>query len=429
MDALGSIRYRSRKLWKKLSSRYLKKANGAEYTASTPFGKRQFAVGGATFRKTFSDDGKGAAQAELNARAIFGEKPWMTPILASGDGWMDLPQLPESSRLDRIVPQLELKHRQEIARCAMHALFDMFVEGYAHRDFHAENLFWHDGQLLVIDFESMATYPVEKRPPFESSYDLTGEGLESPDGTVNACYTKASSAVPLETLLGVPLREALKYLEQDLKNELHDASLTFKAKNRRHTCGAQRTYNSFALPYLGVDPSVAQRRTDSRLAKFGVREADISGKTVLDIGSNIGGILFELQKFRPRRCEGIEFDSSKVSVARRVAAYNGLNNTVFQQRNIDNTSSQDIEEMFDVVFCLAVIEHVERRQHLYDLLGQVTRNVLFFEGNAATDPQEVIASLRKAQFSEVEYLGFSDDDCLARNNVRPIFKATKASTP
>jgi SAM-dependent methyltransferase len=300
----------------------------------------------------------------------------------------------------------------------------MFCEGYAHRDFHASNAFWQEGQLFVIDFEAMAMYPDGARPPFEESYDLTGKGLPSPHQTRNACYTRPDSELSFETLLGIPLGETLGQLKQDLKDELHAASRTFQSKSGRHTCNAQRTYNSFSLPYLSVEPHVAQRRTDRRMESFGVSQADISGKAVLDIGSNIGGVLFELQKFAPDRCEGIEFDPNKVAVARRVAAYNGLNNIVFHNRNIDQISAEDVET-FDVVFCLAVIEHVERRQHLYELLAKVTRSVLYFEGNSNTDPEEVVTSLKMVGFADVKHLGFSDDDHLAELNRRPIFKAVK----
>jgi SAM-dependent methyltransferase len=428
MDPLGSIKYRSRKLWRKIRSTYIKTAKGADHVGRRSFGKREFTNGFPTFRKTFStgDDGLAGFKAELAARDVFGEKPWMTPILARGDDWIELPHFPDSSRLDRLAPTLSAKTRRECARQAIRALFDIFAEGYAHRDFKAANLFWHEDQLFIIDFETFVPYPTGGRPSFEESYDLTGHGLESPYRTANACFRKAGTSSPsLETLLGVSVAECLEDLKRELKDQLREASLTFQAKNRRHTCDAQRTYNSFTLKYLSIEPDVAQRRTHKRFEKFGILPADISSKTVLDIGSNIGGVLFELQKFGPQQCEGIEFDSNKVTIARRVAAFNGLNNVSFHNRNIDQTDVADIGKTFDVVFCLAVIEHVERRQHLYELLGKVTKGVLYFEGNYTTDPQEVIRCLQGVGFEKAEYLGFSDDDCLPRNNIRPIFKATK----
>ena len=77
------------------------------------------------------------------------------------------------------------------------------------------------------------------------------------------------------------------------------------------------------------------------------------------------------------------------------------------------------------MFCLAVEAHVKNVARLYDFLGGVTKGVLYFEGNSNTDVMQVQARLSAQSFSQIEYLGMSDDDYLARNNCRPLFIARK----
>lgn len=48
--------------------------------------------------------------------------------------------------------------------------------GVAHRDIHVENLFYQDDQICLVDLE----YLEEDHQSLEKSYDLTGQGLESP---------------------------------------------------------------------------------------------------------------------------------------------------------------------------------------------------------------------------------------------------------
>jgi hypothetical protein len=349
----------------------------------------------------------------------------MPPVLAQGERWFAIPYFPDETRLDRIAPALSSSTRREIARQAMSILFDIFLQGYAHRDFHGKNLFWVDGQLYVIDFESLAAYPEEPRSAFPLSYDIIGAGLDSPYHTGQMCYCRSNSATALERLLRVPFADALEQLQRDLKNELRKASLAFKTKDARHICKAQRIYGSFTLPHLSVSKEEAQRHSARRLERFGVTAAVLRGKSLLDLGSSVGAMTFESQKFQPGRCVGVEYDDEKVTVANKVAAYNGLNNVHFLHADIDQLTVDDVSGSFDLVYCLAISEHVANKNRLFRLLGETTRQLVFFEGNATTDPRDVETKLFKSGFREVRVLGISDDDCRAENNRRPLLVGFK----
>jgi hypothetical protein len=145
----------------------------------------------------------------------------------------------------------------------------------------------------------------------------------------------------------------------------------------------------------------------------------------MDFGSNIGGMLFSIQKYNPRNCLGIEYDPDKVLVAQQIAAYNGLNNVKFIQGDIDLTNIQDLGGPRNVVFCLAVEAHVKNPKRLFELLSQATTEILYFEGNSTTKPKQAKKALLNAGFRKVRVLGKSRDDVIASNNCRPLLIATK----
>ena len=106
--------------------------------------------------------------------------------------------------------------RQRVARDAVAILYEIFLQGRAHCDFHGRNLFWVDDQLHVIDFEHMQQYAPGARPLFRESYDLIGQGLQSPGHTENMCYIATPiDGSALQSTLGVPLAVALDLFEKD----------------------------------------------------------------------------------------------------------------------------------------------------------------------------------------------------------------------
>ncbi|MCH7884180.1 MAG: methyltransferase domain-containing protein [Planctomycetes bacterium] len=379
-------------------------------------------------QKTFenSEVGLTCLEREFAARELFSECPWIPPIVRKGPNWFILPFYDSETRLDRVALDLDEEQRRRVAEQTVKILFDIFLAGCAHRDFHSGNLFLVNGQILVTDFEVFEPYPEGARPAFPVSYDIVGRGLESPFGTKNMCYTADDPyKMSLKHVLGIPIDQVLAEMRNELKEDLRAASATFQARRKRHECQAQRIYASFTLPYFTITKQEAQRDCALRLDRFGIRAEGLQGKKILDLGSNVGGMLFEAQKLNPGRCLGVEYDRDKVDVATKIAAYNGLNNVSFMQANIDTLKVQTLGGSFDTVFCLAIEAHVKRTQDLYRLLSLVTRETLYFEGNSKTDPTIVEAQLRKNGFAHVEFPGLSDDDCLAANNCRPLLVARK----
>lgn len=377
-------------------------------------------------KKTFTTatPGRIAFANELRANRQFSHMPWFTPWVERGLHWFVTPMYPRESRLDLVARNLTDDQRTELAGRALSIILDLLVLGFAHRDFHAGNLFVVDGQLKVTDFETLVPYPEGSRPGLADCYDVTGKGLESPWQTGNMGYS-SDNPMSLANVLNVDLRAAKSRLASILKEQLHDASLSFQKSQGRHTCNQGSIYNTINLPGLTISPEEAQRNCGKRYHQFGITAEVIAGKRMLDLGSNIGGMLFEAQQFDPGECRGVEYDAAKVMVSNRVVSFCNLANVRFEQGDIDKITVKSVNGPYDVVMCLAVEAHVKKPRRMYRLLGELTREVLYFEGNSTTDITVAEKCLRAAGFSKIENLGLCDDDSLPENNCRPILRAFK----
>jgi 2-polyprenyl-3-methyl-5-hydroxy-6-metoxy-1,4-benzoquinol methylase len=225
--------------------------------------------------------------------------------------------------------------------------------------------------------------------------------------------------------LHIPAEIALEEFKAALKNRLRKACATFAKSRGRHVCKAGRIYSSFVLPFFSVWPEEAQRNSALRLHELQVQPDAIRGKRILDLGSNVGGMLFSLQDYGPGDSIGVECDPDKVLLTNQIAALNGLKNVTFVQADIDCVNGPLHREGFDTTFCLAVVEHLKKPDRLMHLLAEVTTNHLYFEGNSTTDPTWVQDILTHEGFRQVTYLGRSHDDCIPENNCRPVFHARK----
>lgn len=211
-----------------------------------------------------------------------------------------------------------------------------------------------------------------------------------------------------------------------LKDELRQASASFRKKTARHQIRSRDAiYCAFSTPHFTVARSEAQRDAAQRLRRFGISEAEVAGRRVLDLGCNNGAMLFQLSNLAPASGLGVEYDPDKVDLAKRIATFARIDGLEFRVGDLDHLEAADLPGPFDIVFCLAIEAHVQRPAHLYDLLGAVTRGNLYFEANSPAATDDVLAELRRVGFTEIRHLGACDDDIRPSNNRRPLFTAIR----
>lgn len=213
--------------------------------------------------------------------------------------------------------------------------------------------------------------------------------------------------------------------DSDLKARTIETSRSFRRRAGRHYPRTPDVaYCAFTTPNFTVHRSESQRDASVRFRNFGLDEGVLRGKRVLDLGSHIGAMLFQATNYSIAEGLGIEFDYDKVKIAREIAELSQLNNLSFRQGDLDALVAEELGT-FDITFALAVEGHLQKPERLYALLGEVTKERLYFEGNMACDVKAVMEILRNVGFSQVEFLGLCSDDIVPGNNRRPMLRAVK----
>lgn len=105
--------------------------------------------------------------------------------------------------------------------------------------------------------------------------------------------------------------------------------------------------------------------------------ADLSGRTVLDIGCNAGYYSIEMKRRGADRVVGIDFDETYLAQARFAAEVLGAD-IEFRQLSVYDVAK--LREKFDVVLFMGVFYHLRHPLLALDLIHEhVARNLLVFQ--------------------------------------------------
>lgn len=105
--------------------------------------------------------------------------------------------------------------------------------------------------------------------------------------------------------------------------------------------------------------------------------ADLTGKSVLDIGCNAGFYSVEMKKRGASRVLGIDFDLEYLAQARFVAEVQGLN-IEFRQLSVYDVAK--LHETFDIVLFMGVLYHLRHPLLALDLIYEhVARDTMVFQ--------------------------------------------------
>jgi tRNA (mo5U34)-methyltransferase len=107
--------------------------------------------------------------------------------------------------------------------------------------------------------------------------------------------------------------------------------------------------------------------------------ADLSGKSVLDIGCNAGFYSIEMKRRGARRVLGIDSDERYLAQARLAAQVLGLDDDVEFAR-LDVYDVGTLDEKFDLVIFMGVLYHLRHPLLALDLIREhVARDMLLFQ--------------------------------------------------
>ncbi len=184
-----------------------------------------------------------------------------------------------------------------------------------------------------------------------------------------------------------------------LSGENCDAQQILNLLNYTKTSGSPYNGQDFPAGYHTLDIKnfhlAGQRHPKER---FGLVPFDFTGKTVLDIGSNQGGMLFNIAD-KISHGVGIDYDRRVVNAANRIRSYTETRNLDFYVFDLEKDDLALIEDFLpggrvDIVFLLAVCMWTKNWKSVIDVAAKVSKNILF-ESNG--DPEQ--------QKAQIAYLG------------------------
>jgi len=129
-------------------------------------------------------------------------------------------------------------------------------------------------------------------------------------------------------------------------------------------------YQKIELPY-GLSTPGFDRSYVTKLAL----DRDLSGKTFLDVGCGEGYFVFEALKRGASKAVGIDLNSTRIKVAKKIAKILGLPGEFY----VGNLEEMDFKEKFDIVFALNILHQVNNPIAVIEKLMSITREKLVFE--------------------------------------------------
>ncbi len=134
--------------------------------------------------------------------------------------------------------------------------------------------------------------------------------------------------------------------------------------------------------------------------------ADLTGKTVLDIGCNGGFYSIEMKRRGAARVLGIDSDDEYLAQARFAAEVNGME---IEFRKLSVYHVGDLREKFDVVIFMGVLYHLRHPLLALDLLHEhVTRDLMVFQSllRGPEEPPEIAEDYPFSETSVFEEPGY-----------------------
>lgn len=151
---------------------------------------------------------------------------------------------------------------------------------------------------------------------------------------------------------------------------------------------------------------------------------DFSGKSVMDIGCNQGGMLYALAD-RIRWGVGVDYDSRMVNAANRVKSFKCVSNLDFYVFNLEEEhlgflDSYCRDDTLDVVFLLSVCMWIRNWTDVIDWCSSHAKHLLF-ESNGSRHQQDSQEAYLRGLYSTVSLVRDTSPDDIVQKDRRLFF--------
>lgn len=201
--------------------------------------------------------------------------------------------------------------------------------------------------------------------------------------------------------------------DQEIRNEV----IRLSGAGKRAPYNRAKIYSSFYIPLLQDIEAV--RDTERRLDEF---KTEFAGKTVLDVGSNVGAIGFEIVRRGAKSYLGYEFNIERVELCRAIAAR--IEETRMNFTQIDLRTERPEAFTFDIVCCFCVDDYIEDVEEFYGWIYRRTKEVCLFETNIQGYGSETDFERRMTNVGfKMEFIGAGHSGGISRK--RHCYRLTK----
>ena len=194
-------------------------------------------------------------------------------------------------------------------------------------------------------------------------------------------------------------------------------------------------YQSMPLENGSLLPGL--RSYAPRVRDLQLDDIDFNGKTVLDLGANLGMLCLEAKRRGAARVVGVDNDPQYVHAARQLAARSGIAAEYMQLdlNRFDFSTFTDTFglDQFDVVFCCSMIENLTNAGSFSRSLAPHIAETYYLEGHSADGAREVQryrGYLESMGFAAVQTLHSTDSGQNApgelNGHARPAFRGQRA---
>ncbi len=149
-------------------------------------------------------------------------------------------------------------------------------------------------------------------------------------------------------------------------------------------------------------------------ARLNLLPISLEGLTVLDVGCNQGGMLFEAAGRGIRWGVGIDYDSRMVNAANKVKQYREVENLDFFVFNLEKEKLPLIQdflpcERVDIVFLLSVCMWIDNWRDVIAFCSNLAPYMLF-ESNGSDEQQDAQVECLRENFDTVNVLQLTSED-------------------
>lgn len=162
----------------------------------------------------------------------------------------------------------------------------------------------------------------------------------------------------------------------------------------------EKTHGYKGVPYQQID-GVGER--DCQL-RWDLMQPDVEGKTVLDIGCNLGWFVRKAVNEGAKPAMGFDTDIAVIETAIELSRSYSPIQLIFGTRDIDSEQGREFlsDAHYDVIFCLSVLQHLKDPDRVFQWMLD-HGETLYIE-----IPQRAITPLMAEHLNDAELLGESE---------------------